>query len=121
MTNLFKGAYPRTVVDYRICFPRELLSIFDEQPGLVYNSEDGCLVLYNPKIDKPGTSYRRWDYRFNRESGILTLPKSVLLSSIGLREKVIIVGIGSGIEIWGKEKWEAEIRKSAQSFKNSLG
>ncbi len=135
--TMFRGRYEYTIDSKgRVSIPSKFKEILIQQydERLVITNYDLCLVAYpnqewsaiEEKIKNfPSLSKEiRTFYRFFYSSGIdceidrqgrLLIPQS-LRDYAKLGKDIVLVGVGKGIEIWNKERWEEEFRKSQESF-----
>jgi MraZ protein len=135
--TMFRGRYEYTIDSKgRISIPSKFRDILIKQydDRLVITNYDHCLVafpfqewsLMEEKVkDLPTLSKdARVFFRFFYSSGIdctidrqgrLLIPQS-LRDYANLQKDVVLVGGGKKIEIWNKERWEEEFRKSQESF-----
>ena len=109
VTNMFMGEYNHTVdAKGRLIVP----SKFREQLGdefVVTKGFDSCLFVYgNPEwaeMEKKLTALPVTNASARKLSRIL-IP-SVLRDYAGIEKEAVLVGTGSHLEIWSKERWLA--------------
>jgi len=135
--TMFRGRYEHTIDSKgRISIPAKFKEILSRQydDRLVITNYDHCLVAFpyhewslmeeETKNFHPLSKEARSFFRFFYSSGIdctidrqgrLLIPQS-LRDYADLQKDVVLVGGGRLIEIWNKERWEEEFRKSQEGF-----
>ncbi len=122
---MFMSEYNHTVdAKGRLIIPSKFRDILGEE-FVVSKGMDGCLFVYAnedwnafeqkltslPLINKEARQFARFflagaaQVELDRQGRIL-LPAN-LREFAGLDKDVVLVGVGSRIEIWSKDKWEA--------------
>lgn len=122
---MFMGRYNHTIDPKgRLSIPSKYREILGEE-FVVSKGMDGCLFVYAnedwnefekkltslPLINKEARSFARFflagaaTVEVDKQGRIL-LPAN-LRDFAGLDKDVVLVGVGSRIEIWSKDKWEA--------------
>ncbi len=122
---MFMSEYNHTVdVKGRLIMPSKFRDALGEE-FVVSKGMDGCLFVYAnedwnafeqkltslPLINKEARQFARFflagaaQVELDKQGRIL-LPAS-LREFAGLDKDVVLVGVGSRIEIWSKEKWDA--------------
>ena len=136
--TMFRGRYEYTIDSKgRVSIPSKFKEILIQQydERLVITNYDLCLVAYPhqewsvieekvkslpPLGKKDSRAFLRFFYssgidcEIDRQGRIL-IPQS-LRDYANLQKDVVLVGSGKKIEIWNKERWEEEFRKSQESF-----
>ena len=112
---------------------REELAAAGEDRLIITNLEE-CLVAYSPtswkeeierleKLPRASTQYIEYVRFFvsgaqecpiDKQGRILIPPN--LREHAGLKKDIVMVGAVKTIEIWSRERWEAEFAKSRDSF-----
>ena len=134
---MFRGRYEHTVDSKgRISIPAKFREVLNKKydDRLVITHYDQCLVAYPyeewtifedkqktlPQLKKEIKAY----YRFFYSSGVdcvidkqgrLLIPQTHR-DYASLQKDVILVGVGTKIEIWDKKRWEEEFKKAQESF-----
>ncbi|MGZ3604750.1 MAG: division/cell wall cluster transcriptional repressor MraZ [Thermodesulfobacteriota bacterium] len=134
---MFRGRY-EYVIDSkgRISIPSKFKEILNQEYDnrLVITNYDHCLVAYPfqewslieekvknlPALSKDARAFFRFFYSSGIDCeidkhGRLLIPQS-LRDYANLQKDVVLVGSGKKIEIWNKERWEEEFRKSQENF-----
>ncbi len=122
---MFMGMYNHTVdTKGRLIIPSKFREVLGEE-FVVSKGMDGCLFVYAaddwkafeekltslPMINKEARQFTRFflagaaSVEVDKQGRIL-LP-SHLREFAGLDKDVVLVGVGSRIEIWSQEKWES--------------
>lgn len=134
---MFRGNYEHSIdLKGRMSIPskfRELLKdIYDEK--LIVTRWDGCLVAYPeeewkkleqkiselPQLKKDVKAVQRYlissaaDCPVDKQGRIL-IPAH-LRSHGGLDKDVILAGMTDKIEIWAKDRWEEQLKKTSNEF-----
>jgi MraZ protein len=115
---------------------REELKVAGEDRLIITNREE-CLVAYppsawrrvmdylknKPQTDKHYIEYKRFfisgaqECLIDKQGRILIPP--ILRDHAGLTKEIIFAGMQDEIEIWSKEKWEAEFKKDRNNFSDN--
>ncbi len=135
---MFRGRYEYTIDSKgRVSIPSKFKEILNQQydDRLVITNYDHCLVAYPhqewsvieekvkslpPLGKKDSRAFLRFFYssgidcEIDRQGRVL-IPQS-LRDYANLQKDVVLVGSGKKIEIWNKERWQEEFRKSQESF-----
>ncbi len=136
--TMFRGRYEYTIDSKgRVSIPSKFKEILNQQydDRLVITNYDHCLVAYPhqewsvieekvkslpPLGKKDSRAFLRFFYssgidcEIDRQGRVL-IPQS-LRDYANLQKDVVLVGSGKKIEIWNKERWQEEFRKSQESF-----
>ena len=136
--TMFRGRYEYTIDSKgRVSIPSKFKEILIQQydERLVITNYDLCLVAYPhqewsvieekvkslpPLGKKDSRAFLRFFYssgidcELDRQGRVL-IPQS-LRDYANLQKDVVLVGSGKKIEIWNKERWGEEFRKSQESF-----
>ena len=134
---MFRGRYEYTIDSKgRISIPSKFREILTERYDnrLVITNFDHCLValpfeewsLLEQKanalslVKKEARTFLRFFYSSGIDcvidkQGRLLIPQA-LRDYASLQKDVVLVGEGKKIEIWAKERWEEEFRRSQESF-----
>jgi len=134
---MFRGRYEHSIDSKgRISIPSKFREVLNEKYDnrLVITNLDHCLValpseewsLLEQKVSSLSLVKKevRTFLRFFYSSGIdcvidkhgrLLIPQT-LRDYASLRKDIVLVGEGKKIEIWAKERWEEEFRRSQESF-----
>lgn len=130
---MFAGRYPYTIDDKsRVSIPakfRDVLSASNDM-RLMLTNLDGCIVGYPyhewlaiqdrtsnaGSIKKEHRAFLRYFYSGITECpidklGRILIPQS-LRNDANIRKNVVIVGMGTKIEIWAQERWEELVKKA---------
>lgn len=120
---MFKGTYAHTIDPKgRLIIPSKYREMLGDT-FVVTRGLDGCLFVYDqnewtafetklkelPLLDKNARQFVRYfmagatDVEVDKQGRIL-LP-SILREFAGIEKDVLLVGVGTHIEIWSKEKW----------------
>ena len=121
---MFMGQYNHTIdTKGRLIVPSKFRELLGEE-FVVTKGMDGCLFVYAnedwavfeqkltslPLINKEARKFARFflagasQVEVDKQGRILIV--SNLREFAGLDKEVVLVGVGSRIEIWGLEKWE---------------
>lgn len=124
---VFRGTYEYTIDERgRVAVPPRYRDAFAEGAVLA-TSSDGCLELYSaadyeeearqfenvPTSREMGRRLRRgffarsFDVELDRQGRILIPPH--LRTAAGLTGPVVVVGRSECLEIWARDRWEAEL------------
>ena len=88
---MFMSEYNHTLdTKGRLIIPAKFRETLGEE-FVISKGMDGCLFVYAVEVDKQGR---------------ILLPAH-LREFAGLEKDVVLVGVGSRVEIWSKDKWEA--------------
>ena len=136
--TMFRGRYEYTIDSKgRVSIPSKFKEILIQQydQRLVITNYDNCLVAYPhqewsvieekvknlpPLVQKDYRAFLRFFYssgidcELDRQGRVL-IPQP-LRDYANLQKDVVLVGGGKNIEIWNKERWGEEFRKSQESF-----
>ncbi len=136
--TMFRGRYEYTIDSKgRVSIPSKFKEILNQQydDRLIITNYDHCLVAYPhqewsvieekvkslpPLGKKDSRAFLRFFYssgidcEIDRQGRVL-IPQS-LRDYANLQKDVVLVGSGKKIEIWNKERWQEEFRKSQESF-----
>ena len=134
---MFRGRYEYAIDSKgRISIPSKFKEILSQEydDRLVITNYDHCLVAFPyqewalmeekvknlPALDKDTRAFFRFFYSSGIDCeidkhGRLLIPQS-LRDYANLQKDVVLVGSGKKIEIWNKERWEEEFRKSQENF-----
>ncbi len=135
--TMFRGRYEYTIDSKgRVTVPSKFKEILNQQydERLVITNYDHCLVAFPhqewslleekvknlPSLSKDSRAFLRFFYSSGIDceidrQGRLLIPQS-LRDYANLQKDVVFVGSGKKIEIWNKERWEEEFRKSQENF-----
>ncbi len=122
---MFMGEYNHTIdAKGRLIIPAKFREILGDE-FVVAKGMDGCLFVYDnaewdafekkvkslPLINKQTRNFARYYLSGSTEvevdkQGRILIP-SKLREYAGLDKDVVLAGVGSRVEIWSKEKWEA--------------
>jgi len=134
---MFRGRYEYAIDSKgRISIPSKFKEILNQEydSRLVITNYDHCLVAFPyqewslmeekvknlPTLSKEGRAFFRFFYSSGIDCeidkhGRLLIPQS-LRDYANLQKDVVLVGSGKKIEIWNKQRWEEEFRKSQENF-----
>jgi MraZ protein len=134
---MFRGRYEYTIDSKgRISIPSKFREVLNRQHDdrLIITNYDHCLVAFPYQewslieekvknlsmVGKDSRAFLRFFYSSGIDctidrQGRLLIPQS-LRDYANLQKDVVLVGEGKKIEIWNKERWEEEFRKSQESF-----
>ena len=123
--HMFMGEYNNTIdAKGRLIIPAKFREVLGDE-FVVTKGMDGCLFVFDnsewqvfaeklrslPMIDKEVRQFTRFflagaaSVEVDKQGRIL-LPAH-LREFAGLEKDVVLVGVGSRVEIWSKDKWEA--------------
>lgn len=123
---MFMGEYNHTIdAKNRLIIPSKFREALGEE-FVVTKGLDGCLFVYDndawaefenklkglPLTNKEARTFVRFflagaaSVEVDKQGRILV--PSVLKEFAGINKDVVLVGVASRIEIWSKERWEAE-------------
>src|SRR4030042_1619011 len=134
---MLRGRYEHTIdAKGRISIPSKFREVLNKKydDRLVISHYDQCLVAYPfeewtfleekqkllPQMKKETKTYLRFFYSSGVDctldkQGRLLIPQTHR-DYANLQKEVVLVGVGTRIEIWDKQKWEEEFRKAQESF-----
>ncbi|OGP65577.1 MAG: cell division/cell wall cluster transcriptional repressor MraZ [Deltaproteobacteria bacterium RBG_13_53_10] len=134
---MFRGRYEHTLDSKgRISIPSKFREILTEEYDnqLVITNFDHCLVAFPQQewsnleqkmgslslIKREARTFLRFFYSSGIDCAIdkqgrLLIPQA-LRDYASIRKEVVLVGEGKKIEIWSKERWEEEFRRSQENF-----
>ncbi len=134
---MFRGRYEHTIdAKGRISIPAKFREVLNKKydDRLVISHYDQCLVAYPheewaileekqkhlPQMKKETKTYLRFFYSSGADctidkQGRLLIPQTHR-DYANLQKEVVLVGMGTRIEIWDKQKWGEEFRRSQESF-----
>jgi MraZ protein len=134
---MFRGRYEHTIdAKGRISIPAKFREVLNKKydDRLVISHYDQCLVAYPqeewaileekqkhlPQMKKETKTYLRFFYSSGADctidkQGRLLIPQTHR-EYANLQKEVVLVGMGTRIEIWDKQKWGEEFRRSQESF-----
>jgi len=134
---MFRGRYEHTVDSKgRISIPSRFREILNRKydDRLVITNYDQCLVAFPydewslleekakslPLLKKEAKTFLRFFYSSGIDCSIdkqgrLLIPQA-LRDYANLQKDVVLVGAGTKIEVWDKDRWQEEFRKSQESF-----
>jgi len=134
---VFRGRYEHTLDSKgRISIPSKFREILTEEYDnqLVITNFDHCLVAFPQQewsnleqkmgslslIKREARTFLRFFYSSGIDCAIdkqgrLLIPQA-LRDYASIRKEVVLVGEGKKIEIWSKERWEEEFRRSQENF-----
>ncbi len=134
---MFRGNFEHTIDQKgRLSVPSKFREVLRERYDevLIITRSDGCLVAYPeeewdrferkiaelPQLKKNVVSVQRYLVSSASEcpvdkQGRILIPQ-YLRSHAGLKKDVILAGMISRIEIWSKEKWEEQLKKTSEEF-----
>ncbi len=135
--TMFRGRYEYTIdAKGRVSIPSKFREILNQEYDdlLVITNYDFCLVAFPHQewslieekvknlsaLSKESRVFMRFFYSSGIDceidkQGRLLIPQS-LRDYANLQKDIILVGSGKKIEIWNKERWDEEFRKSQESF-----
>lgn len=135
---MFRGRFEHTIDSKgRISIPskfREILRERYEEERVIITTFDQCLVIYPYKewaileakainlsmVKREVKSFIRFFFSGATECNIDRLGRILIppaLRNYALLEKeVVLAGMLNKIEVWSKDKWEAEILKAKENF-----
>lgn len=134
---MFRGRFEHTIdAKGRVSIPakyRELLSEKSDNCIMITNF-DRCLMAFPldewqvweekvtsmSMVKKEATAFQRFFLSGAQECSIDKLGRILvpptLRSYAKLEKNVVFVGLGKRFEIWSKERWEEELRRSQENF-----
>jgi MraZ protein len=134
---MFRGNFEHTIDQKgRLSVPSKFREILKEQYEelLIVTRSDGCLLAYPeeewtrlerdigklPQFKKNAAALRRYLISSASEcpvdkQGRILIPH-YLRSHAGLTKDVILAGMINRIEIWAKETWEEELKKTSEKI-----
>ncbi len=134
---MFRGRFEHTIdAKGRVSIPakyRELLSEKSDNCIMITNF-DRCLMAFPldewqvweekvtsmSMVKKEATAFQRFFISGAQECSIDKLGRILvpptLRSYAQLEKNVVFVGLGKRFEIWSKERWEEELRRSQENF-----
>ena len=134
---MFRGRYEHTLDSKgRISIPSKFREILTEEYDnqLVITNFDHCVVAFPQQewsnleqkmgslslIKREARTFLRFFYSSGIDCAIdkqgrLLIPQA-LRDYASIRKEVVLVGEGKKIEIWSKERWEEEFRRSQENF-----
>ena len=134
---MFRGRYEHAIdIKGRISVPAKFREVLGKKydDRLVITHYDQCLVAYPyeewtileekqkslPQLKKETKAYLRFFYSSGVDCAIdkqgrLLIPQTHR-DYAGLQKDVVLVGVGTKIEIWDKQRWEEEFRKAQEGF-----
>ena len=125
--NMFMGEYNHTIdAKGRLIIPAKFREVLGDE-FVVTKGMDGCLFVFDnsewqvfaeklrslPMIDKEVRQFTRFflagaaSVEVDKQGRIL-LP-SVLRDFAGITKDTVLIGVGSRIEIWSKDRWEGTV------------
>ena len=125
--HMFMGEYNHTIdAKGRLIIPAKFREVLGDE-FVVTKGMDGCLFVFDnsewqvfaeklrslPMIDKEVRQFSRF-FRAGAASvevdkqGRILLP-SVLRDFAGITKDTVLIGVGSRIEIWSKDRWEGTV------------
>ena len=125
--HMFMGEYNHTIdAKGRLIIPAKFREVLGDE-FVVTNGMDGCLFVFDnsewqvfaeklrslPMIDKEVRQFTRFflagaaSVEVDKQGRIL-LP-SVLRDFAGITKDTVLIGVGSRIEIWSKDRWEGTV------------
>ena len=138
---MFRGRYEHTIDSKgRISIPVKFRDVLNKKydDRLIVTHYDQCLVAYPyeewslleekqralPQLKKETKAYLRFFYSSGVDCAIdkqgrLLIPQTHR-DYANLQKEVVLVGVGTKIEIWDKEKWQEEFRKAQENFDQAL-
>ena len=134
---MFRGNFEHTIDQKgRLSVPSKFREVLRERYDevLIITRSDGCLVAYPeeewdrlerkiaelPQLKRNVISVQRYLVSSASEcpvdkQGRILIPQ-YLRSHAGLKKDVILAGMITRIEIWAKEKWEEQLKKTSEEF-----
>ncbi len=125
--HMFMGEYNHTIdAKGRLIIPSKFREVLGEE-FVVTKGMDGCLFVFDdpewqafeeklhslPMIDKEARQFTRFflagaaSVEVDKQGRIL-LP-AVLRDFAGITKDAVLVGVGSRVEIWSKDRWEGTV------------
>ncbi len=123
----FRGHFEHSLdAKNRLAIPARFRAAFSSGTVLAKDPES-CVAVWTPEthesiitralggLNPMGSQYRKLSrfYQGNSfeidldASGRVTLPPP-LLTHAGIEKEVVVVGVGDHLEVWGRERWQAE-------------
>jgi MraZ protein len=123
----FRGHYEHSLdVKKRLSIPTRFRAAFASGTVLAKEPEP-CIAIWTPETNEAiitralsglnpmGSEHRKLSRFFQGNSfeidldssGRVTLPPP-LLAHAGIEKEVVVVGVGDHLEVWAKERWQAE-------------
>ena len=134
---MFRGNFEHTIDQKgRLSVPSKFREVLRERYDevLIITRSDGCLVAYPeeewdrlekkiadlPQLKRNVISVQRYLVSSASEcpvdkQGRILIPQ-YLRSHAGLTKDVILAGMITRIEIWAKDKWEEQLKKTSEEF-----
>lgn len=137
--QLFTGSFTHSIdPKFRVSVPRKVLEVLRsrgaESKVVINLGLDGCLWLYPPEeYERLGqaivegsigdesvralsrTFFSRAEYCPIDGQGRMLLPEA-LRTAIALEDKVVFAGVGTKVELWRPEVWEARSAESLEGY-----
>ena len=124
---MFIGEYNHTIdAKGRLIIPSRFREVLGDE-FVVTKGMDGCLFVFDnpewqafeeklhklPMIDKGARQFTRFFFFFSAsvevdKQGRILLP-AVLREFAGITKDAVLVGVGSRVEIWSKDRWEGTV------------
>jgi MraZ protein len=123
----FRGHYEHSLdVKNRLSIPTRFRAAFSNGTVLAKEAEP-CVTIWTPEANEAiiaralgglnpmGSEHRKLSRFFQGNSfevdldasGRVTLPPP-LLAHAGIEKEVVVVGVGDHLEVWARERWQAE-------------
>ena len=124
---MFMGEYNHTIdAKGRLIIPSKFREVLGDE-FVVTKGMDGCLFVFDdpewqafeeklhglPMIDKEARQFTRFflagaaSVEVDKQGRILI--RAVLREFAGITKDAVLVGVGSRVEIWSKERWEGTV------------
>lgn len=131
---LFTGEYQHTLdAKGRFCMPVKFRSSLGERL-MITKGLDGCLFVYTkeewsvleeklkrlPFTNSHARAFARFllggavEYEVDKQGRILIT--SHLREYANLKKEIVLIGVGTRIEIWSKENWEVYIQNAEENY-----
>jgi len=131
---LFTGEYQHTIDEKgRFCMPSKFRGAVGDWL-MITKGLDGCLFVYTrnewmaleqklkqlPFTNSNARAFARFifggavEYEIDKQGRILL--SAHLREYAGINKDIVIVGVGTRIEIWSKEKWEVYNQQSEENY-----
>jgi MraZ protein len=131
---MFTGEYQHTIDEKgRFCMPAKFRGMLGDWL-MITKGLDGCLFVYTreewtvleeklkklPFTNSNARAFARFmfggavEYEIDKQGRILL--SGHLREYAGVNKEIVIVGVGTRIEIWSKEKWETYSQKAEESY-----